>query len=241
MNNLGQSFNRSKVERLEGTRNLKIAPSILAADFGRLAEEAKAAEQGGGDYLHIDIMDGHFVPNITFGPEMVAMLRKNTTLPLDVHLMISQPDRHARAFIEAGADILTVHLEASHNVGKTLKMIRDMGCKCGLAINPPTLASAAIPYLNDIDLMLCMTVNPGFGGQPFIHDVLEKVKTFRSVIEQEMIPVELEVDGGVNAETIAACSAAGSNVFVAGTAVFKKRVPEAISDLRDKATKARTT
>ncbi len=219
-------------------KKIRIAPSILAADPGRLAEQAREAELAGADYIHVDIMDGHFVPNLTFGPNVVAALRKAVKIPLDVHLMITQPDRYVRAFIEAGADIVSVHLEAPHPVSKTLKTIRDMGAKCGLAINPPTLADRAIPFLPEIDLLLCMTVNPGFGGQPFIMETLDKVRLFRKIIDEEMISCQIEVDGGVNTDTISMSSSAGANIFVCGTSVFKHDIAQSVKELRLKAVTA---
>ncbi|MDX2227372.1 MAG: ribulose-phosphate 3-epimerase [Verrucomicrobiae bacterium] len=212
----------------------KIAASILAADFGHMADQARQAQDAGAEWLHLDVMDGHFVPNISFGPDMVAALRKAVTIPLDVHLMISHPDRYARAFVEAGADNLTVHLEAPHNVDKTISLIRGMGCKCGLAINPATLADKALPYLREIDLMLVMTVNPGFGGQNFMVDCLEKVRVFREAINRDVIPCELEVDGGVNLDTIGPSARAGANVFVCGTSIFRQNIRESVTALRQK-------
>ncbi len=203
-------------------RPLIIAPSVLAADYSCLGAEVKRVESSGADWVHVDVMDGHFVPNISFGMEMVWMLRRQTGLPLDVHLMIEQPDRYARNFIEAGADIVTVHLEAQHNVLKTLRMIRDMGCKAGLAINPLTLVENALPLLSHIDLLLCMTVNPGFGGQTFIIEVLDKVRAARKYIRDHNLDVEIEVDGGIHADTAGPSVAAGANVLVAGSFLFKQ-------------------
>jgi len=221
-------------------RPLIVAPSMLAADLGAMGSEARRAVAGGADWLHVDIMDGHFVPNISFGVDMLPMLRRYTPeVPLDVHLMISQPDRYARAFIEAGADILTVHLEADHNVAKTLKMIRDMGCKAGLAINPLTLVEHTFPLLASIDMLLCMTVNPGFGGQTFIIEVLEKVRSARQYIRNHNLDVDIEVDGGVNLITAGPSVTAGANVLVAGSALFKQSdMASAIRDFRFKATEA---
>jgi len=219
-------------------KKLRIAPSILAADPGRLAEQAREAEKAGADYIHVDIMDGHFVPNLSFGPNIVGALRKAVKIPLDVHLMITQPDRYIRSFIEAGADIVTVHLEAPHPVSKTLKTIREMGAKCGLAINPPTIQDRVIPFLKEIDLLLCMTVNPGFGGQPFIKEVMEKVRFFRKIIDAELINCQIEVDGGVNQDTISLSAAAGANVFVCGTSVFANDIESSINKLRKNAVEA---
>ncbi|HSI86391.1 MAG: ribulose-phosphate 3-epimerase [Candidatus Methylacidiphilales bacterium] len=229
-------MNLSSEKSKSGPRKLQIAPSVLAANFAHLEEDVKKAEAAGVDCLHVDIMDGHFVPNLSFGPEIVATLKRITRLPLDVHLMIQQPDRYARTFIEAGADTLTVHLEAYHDVRRTLGLIRDMGCRCGLAINPLTLFQNATSLLKKVDLLLCMTVNPGFGGQPFIIEVLEKVRLARAYAEQHGLTYDIEVDGGLTSETIGPSVAAGANVIVAGTSVFgQKDVTAAVRTLRNRA------
>lgn len=217
-------------------KSVKIAPSVLACDLGRVEQEIRRIEAAGVECVHVDIMDGHFVPNLSFGPDFVATLKRLTRLPLDVHLMIQQPDRYARSFIEAGADTLTVHLEAYHDVKRTIEIIRSMGCKCGLAINPLTLFQNCGSILKKIDLLLCMTVNPGFGGQPFIIEVLEKVRQAVAYREQHNLDYDIEVDGGLTSETIGPSVAAGANVIVAGTAIFgKEDATAAVKNLRARA------
>ncbi|PLX84271.1 MAG: ribulose-phosphate 3-epimerase [Desulfuromonas sp.] len=199
---------------------VKIAPSILSADFARLGDEIRAIEAGGADYVHIDVMDGHFVPNITIGPLVVEAARKVTALPLDVHLMIENPDLYIPEFARAGADIITVHLEASAHLHRSVQLIKSLGKRAGVSINPATPVSSLEVILEEIDLVLVMTVNPGFGGQSFIPSCLPKIEALRREIERRGLPVELEVDGGVKTDNIGLIAGAGADVFVAGSAVF---------------------
>jgi len=199
---------------------IKIAPSILSADFARLGEEIKAIDAGGADYVHVDVMDGHFVPNITIGPLIVAAIRPVTELPLDVHLMIENPDQYIPDFAKAGADIIVVHAEASTHLHRTVQLIKSLGKKSGVSLNPATSLSALDMILPDIDLALLMTVNPGFGGQSFIETCLPKISELRQRIDALGKPIELQVDGGVKVDNIKQIAAAGADVFVAGSAVF---------------------
>lgn len=200
-----------------------VAPSILAADFSRLAEEIHAIEAAGADWIHCDIMDGHFVDNISFGPAMVATVRKLTQLPLDVHLMIEHADHYAPRFIEGGANSITVHVEAEakHDVAATLRAIRAAGCRAGLTLNPATSFAAVEPHLSAIDLLLIMTVHPGFGGQAFRPEMMDKVKAAREWKKSNESSFDIEVDGGINAETAALSVENGANVLVAGTSIFR--------------------
>ena len=198
----------------------KIAPSILSADFSRLGEEIAAIEAGGADYVHVDVMDGHFVPNITIGPLIVQAARRVTQLPLDVHLMIADPDRYIPDFAEAGADIIVVHAEATHHLHRTVQLIKSLGKRAGVSLNPATPLNVLDYVLEDLDLVLLMTVNPGFGGQSFIDACLPKIQALRGIMDRRGIEAELEVDGGVKTDNIARISHAGADVFVAGSAVF---------------------
>lgn len=199
---------------------IKLAPSILAADFARLGEQVAEAAAAGADRLHIDVMDGHFVPNISIGVPIVKSLRCVTNLPLETHLMISNPDQFLEAFAEAGSDSLLVHWEGAIHLHRTLQHIRSLGKRAGVVINPATPASVLNDVLPDVDLVLVMTVNPGFGGQEFIRGTLSKIETVRRLIDQTGKPIELEVDGGIDVETAPLAVAAGANVLVAGSAVF---------------------
>jgi ribulose-phosphate 3-epimerase len=198
----------------------KIAPSILSADFSRLGEEIKAIEAGGADYVHIDVMDGRFVPNITIGPLIVEAVRRVTTLPLDVHLMIAEPDRYIDSFAKAGADIIVVHAEATNHLHRTVQLIKSLGKKAGVSLNPATPLHLLDYVLEDLDLVLLMTVNPGFGGQSFIEGCIPKIQALRAIMDRRGSEAELEVDGGVKTDNIARIAHAGADVFVAGSAVF---------------------
>ncbi len=198
----------------------KIAPSILAADFARLGEEVRAITEAGADYIHVDVMDGHFVPNISIGPQMVKALRPHTKLPLDVHLMISPVDPYVKEFADAGADIITVHPEAGPHVHRTVQLIKSLGKKAGVSLNPGSPISLIEHILGDIDLILVMTVNPGFGGQSFIDGQRAKMREARAMIDRSGRAIELEVDGGINGQTAALAVEAGADVLVAGTAAF---------------------
>ncbi|MBT4887952.1 MAG: ribulose-phosphate 3-epimerase [Rhodospirillales bacterium] len=198
--------------------SIKIAPSILSADFASLGDEVRAIEAAGCDYVHIDVMDGHFVPNLTFGPPVISAIRKVTDLPFDVHLMINPSQPYLEDYAKAGADIITVHAEADVHLDRSLQVIRGLGKKAGVSLNPSTHPSVIEYVLDSVDIILVMTVNPGFGGQSFIESQLEKIRTIRSMIGDRAI--ELEVDGGVNTKTIAATVEAGADVLVAGSAVF---------------------
>ncbi|MFA5205998.1 MAG: ribulose-phosphate 3-epimerase [Lentisphaeria bacterium] len=206
---------------------VRVAPSLLAADFARLAEEVRRVAEAGAEVLHLDIMDGHFVPNLTIGPALVEALRKTTTLPFDVHLMVSHPSRFVTPFAEAGADGITFHVECADPVTETLAQIRAAGCATGLSVRPKTPATALLPWLNQLDLVLVMTVEPGYGGQAFMPDMLPKIRDLRQAIDRTGRPVHLEVDGGVGPKNVAEVVAAGANLLVAGTSVFRAADPAA--------------
>ena len=200
--------------------NKQIAPSILSADFSRLGEEIKAVERAGADLIHVDVMDGHYVPNITIGPGVVAALRKTTKLPFDVHLMIEDPDRYIDAFVDAGSNILTVHTEAVIHLHRTVHYIKGKGVKAGVSLNPSTPLGSIEEILSDIDLLLIMTVNPGFGGQKFISSMLPKIRKAKEIIQEKRLGLSIEVDGGVTPENIGALAQAGADIFVAGASIF---------------------
>jgi ribulose-phosphate 3-epimerase len=219
---------------------VRVAPSILSADFGRLADEVRAAEAAGADWIHVDVMDGRFVPNITIGPLVVEAVRRVTKLPIDAHLMIVEPERYVEAFAEAGADLVSVHAEVSPHLHRTLQAIRAAGARPAVALNPSTPLSAVEWVLSDCEMVLIMTVNPGFGGQRYIPACTEKVRQLRALADARGLVLEIEVDGGIKADTVAEVAAAGANVFVAGTAVFEaKDYAAAIRGIREGAARAR--
>ena len=201
-------------------QSVRIAPSILSADFASLGAEVRAVSQAGADYIHIDVMDGHFVPNLTIGPAVVAALRPHSSLPFDVHLMISPADPYIPDFVQAGADIVTVHVEAGPHLHRTIQLIKDEGVRAGLALNPGTPVTVVEPLLDTLDLVLVMSVNPGFGGQSFIAGQLEKIRQLRILIDKTKRKIDLQVDGGINSENAADAIAAGADVLVAGSATF---------------------
>ena len=202
--------------------NVKISPSILSADFGKLGNEIQDLEKAGADFIHIDVMDGHFVPNITIGPEVINKLRKYTSLPFDVHLMISPVDDFIKNFAEAGADIITIHPEATDDLISSIKKIKSYNKRAGVSLNPETSVDKALSVLNIIDLVLIMSVNPGFGGQKFIEKTLEKVKILRKEIDSKKLKTQIEIDGGINFENSKMAITAGVNILVSGTTIFKE-------------------
>ena len=214
---------------------IKLAPSILSADFARLGEQIAEAARAGADYIHVDVMDGHFVPNITIGAPVVASIRPVTSLPLDVHLMIEHPEQYIAEFAKAGADIITVHVEASPHLQGTIQLIKKLGAKAGVSLNPPTPLSAVEEFIPHVDLVLIMSVNPGFGGQSFIPETLPRIANMRKILDDRGLSAELEVDGGITADNAPDIVKAGANVLVAGNSVFraKEGISQALQRLRE--------
>ncbi|MFO8143307.1 MAG: ribulose-phosphate 3-epimerase [Dehalococcoidales bacterium] len=214
---------------------IKLAPSILSADFGRLGEQVAEASRAGSDYIHVDVMDGHFVPNLTIGAPVVAAIRPWTDLPLDVHLMIESPERQIKSFADAGADIITVHIEACSHVHRVVQNIKELGIRAGVSLNPATPLDTLKEILPELDLALIMTVNPGFGGQKFIMGMLDKISRLRAEIDRKGLNTELEVDGGINKDTAPKAVQAGARVLVAGAAVFNTRsgIRESLEQIRN--------
>ena len=214
-------------------QNIKISPSILSADFSILGDEIKSLEQAGADLIHIDVMDGHFVPNITMGPPIIKMVRKCTKLPFDVHLMISPVEKYIKAFADAGSDIITIHPEATDNLKRAVGTIKSLGKKAGVSLNPKTPISALMDVINDIDLILIMSVNPGFAGQSFMGEVLPKVTELRKMINDKKLRIDIEIDGGINFETAPLAVKAGANILVSGTTIFSGSLKDNIQKLRN--------
>lgn len=218
---------------------IKISPSILSADFTKLASELKALEDAGADYVHVDVMDGRFVPNITIGPFIVEAIKRATRLPLDVHLMIEEPERYIADFAKAGSDIITVHVEATRHLHKTVQMIKEFGKKAGVTLNPATPVYALQEVMGDVDLVLVMSVNPGFSGQGFIPGSIKKLRAVREMINATGRPIEIEVDGGIKTSNIKAAAAAGADVFVSGSGVFSTQdYKKTISAMKEEARSA---
>ena len=214
-------------------QNIKISPSILSADFSILGDEIKSLEQAGADLIHIDVMDGHFVPNITMGPPIIKMVRKCTKLPFDVHLMISPVEKYIKAFADAGSDIITIHPEATDNLKRAVGTIKSLGKKAGVSLNPKTPISTLMDVINDIDLVLVMSVNPGFAGQSFMSEVLPKVTELRKMINEKKLKIDIEIDGGINFETAPLAVKAGANILVSGTTIFSGSLKDNIQKLRN--------
>ena len=214
-------------------QKIKISPSILSADFSTLGDEIKSLEKAGADLIHVDVMDGHFVPNITMGPPIIKMVRKCTKLPFDVHLMISPVEKYIKAFADAGADIITIHPEATDNLKRAVGAIKSSGKKAGVSLNPKTPISALMNVINDIDLILIMSVNPGFAGQSFMGEVLSKVTELRKMINDKKLKIDIEIDGGINFETAPLAVKAGANILVSGTTIFSGSLKDNIQKLRN--------
>ena len=214
-------------------QNIKISPSILSADFSTLGDEIKGLEKAGADLIHVDVMDGHFVPNITMGPPIIKMVRKCTKLPFDVHLMISPVEKYIKAFADAGSDIITIHPEATDNLKRAVGTIKSLGKKAGVSLNPKTPISALMNVINDIDLILIMSVNPGFAGQSFMSEVLPKVTELRKMINDKKLKIDIEIDGGINFETAPLAVKAGANILVSGTTIFSGSLKDNIQKLRN--------
>lgn len=214
-------------------QNIKISPSILSADFSILSDEIKSLEKAGADLIHIDVMDGHFVPNITMGPPIIKQIRKCTKLPFDVHLMISPVEKYIKAFADAGSDIITLHPEATDNLKRAVQSVKLFRKKAGVSLNPKTPISALMDVINDIDLILIMSVNPGFAGQSFMSEVLPKVTELRKMINDKKLKIDIEIDGGINFETAPLAVKAGANILVSGTTIFSGSLKDNIQKLRN--------